>query len=145
MRLEIDLSAPTLQGDPLALAHIVRGFLFGMVAYDRYLIRTRQVPRIYDAFWDGKLQFQNEPWAGQGKEEIADALTCIRRGWGDCDDLAPWRTAELQEEGVRAGLKIYQRGKVFHVETRLPNGDAEDVSRYLGMKGRRPGAVGMNL
>lgn len=28
-------------------------------------------------------------------EGFDDPLTCIARGWGDCDDLAPWRSAEL--------------------------------------------------
>ena len=28
----------------------------------------------------------------------------LSRGWGDCDDLAPWRVAELQEAGEKATI-----------------------------------------
>lgn len=132
VRLDLD---PKVLREPRAMATVARGYLHGLVLYDRVLLRKKIVPPIYDAFMNGDIEFRSEPWAGK-YEEFADALTCIRRGWGDCDDLAPWRVAELNEQGERAGLKIYWRGRGFHVEVRRADGTVEDVARFLGMRGK---------
>ncbi len=136
MKIVVDID-PNVVRDPRVVALIARGYLSGLVAYNRYLIRRGLMPGLYDTFREGKIRFRAEPWAGRF-EEFADALTCLRRGWGDCDDLVPWRVAELQEQGIKASIKIYWRerqGKtLFHVECRLPNGAVEDVSAYLGMR-----------
>ena len=127
---------PQVFGDPLATATVARGFLLGVVLQNRALLRMKLVPPVYKAFLAGQVQFRNEPWAGK-YEEFADALTCMKRGWADCDDLVPWRVAELQEQGIKAGIKIYWRESAeritYHVETRLPDGSVEDVAAYLGM------------
>lgn len=138
MKVVLDID-PDVVKDPRVVAIIARGYLGGVVIYDRYLLRTKQVPGVYDAFYANRIRFQSEPWAGR-YEEFADALTCMKRGWADCDDLIPWRVAELQEQGIQASIKVYWRkrgGKtLFHVEARLPDGSVEDVSAYLGMKRR---------
>lgn len=59
----------------------------------------------------------------------------------NCDDLAPWRCAELRNAGEHAKIRITWREhpltgqKVFHVVVRRENGEVEDPSLKLGMLG----------
>lgn len=127
---------------------LARGFLMGVTAVNRVLIREGLVPPLYKS----GVRYAFE----RGDEEFADALTCFQRGLGDCDDLCPWRLAELLEHHdreVRAGkrspaskppgLRLYMRRRgdraMIHVQVRhsptkdFPNGRIEDPSRLLGM------------
>jgi hypothetical protein len=57
-------------------------------------------------------------------------------GYGDCEDLAAWRAAELRLAGVRAApvfLPIGRPGN-WHAVVRWPNGQLEDPSAVLGMR-----------
>lgn len=119
--------------DPEALASVARGILHGVVLNNRLLIRARLVPRLYES----GVRWRNEPWRGTF-EEFADAYTCLKRGWGDCEDMSAWIVAECHEAGeTKADFKIYGRvvnGKAaMHVQVRRGNGSIEDPSRYLGM------------
>jgi len=64
------------------------------------------------------------------------AQICCRRGWGDCEDLAAWRAADLRLRGIPARA-VVQRSKTpgvsWHAVVQLPNGRIEDPSRRLGM------------
>lgn len=146
------------------MATIARGYLRGLILQNRILIRRRLVAPMYDLFLAGKLVFRPEP-EGQGFEEFADALTCMRRGWLDCDDAVPWRCAEIIEfEHVLALPKIYWRCRdgngelidpsrwqeaettTYHAEVRRPckchrshrceNAPVEDVAALVGMARR---------
>src|SRR3954470_10386550 len=101
------------------VAAVARYFLRGVILANRMLIRAGLVPTLYTS----GVRYRPEPWPCRCKdcgstnpprvdrckrcgstrldtvEEFADALTVLGRGWGDCDDLSPWRTAELQEQG----------------------------------------------
>lgn len=85
------------------------------------------------------VRWNGEPWAGRGTEEIAPTDLVIRRGWGDCDDLIPWRVAELWMAGESdADIRVHWRPnrRVFHITThRGARGGkvVEDTSRLLGM------------
>jgi hypothetical protein len=124
--------------DPAQIATVARYFLRGVIQANRLLLRAGLVPTLYGS----GVRYRPEPW-GKGIEEFADALTVVRRGWGDCDDLSPWRVAELQEAGdEKADCKISWKTRVgadgkpfrgFHVSARHGDGRVEDVSRYLGM------------
>jgi len=88
--------------------------------------------------YDAGVRYQMEP--DNGIEEFADIPTVWSRGWGDCDDLAPWVVAWRRFHGERAGLRITWRKtrsgrKVFHVLVRRADGSLEDPSKILGMKG----------
>lgn len=129
--------APQIR-EPEALATVARYFLNGVVEANRLLIRAGLIPTLYTS----GVRYRPEPW-GQGIEEFADALTVMKRGWGDCDDLGPWRVAELREAGDAAAhvkiswkTRIGKNGKPFrgfHVTARHGDGRVEDPSRYLGM------------
>lgn len=72
-----------------------------------------------------------------GVEDFATIPAVLARGFGDCDDLAPWLCAELRESGERATIAVKWkriRGvKLFHIVVRRPNGAIEDPSKRLGM------------
>ena len=143
MRLLTNIDLSRLQ--PAEAALVFQGFIEGVIRYNRALIRAGVLPPLYKS----GVRYRPEPWRG-GIEEVADAWTVLRRGWGDCDDLSPWRTAELQEAGdAKAhtkvswkprrrpdGSPVMVRGRpvfVWHVTTRRGDGRVEDPSRYLGM------------
>lgn len=123
---------PVVLADPLAACALIRAHLLTMAATDYAILTRVNLPRVYDA----DVIWMQEPNAGL-YEEIADCLTVVRRGWGDCDDLVPWRIAELwlSGEDPKAAPKVYQRAEddLIHTEVRRGDGSVEDPARYLGM------------
>lgn len=80
--------------------------------------------------------------------EKREAFLCIpgvmMRGWGDCDDLACWRAAELREGGD-PGARVFVRpsrsgvaGR-WHAIVQRGDGSFEDPSARLGMATGRKG------
>jgi hypothetical protein len=127
---------------PEHIARCARAYLYGTCLTNMHYAQRGLIPPLYGS----GVRFQNEPWAGKGVEEFADALTVIKRGWGDCDDLCAYRVGELWAHGDKsARLRVYWRiirGRpTFHVELRravgTPQEWIEDPARYLGMRGRR--------
>lgn len=63
----------------------------------------------------------------------------LRHGFGDCEDLACWRVAELRLRGEKAYAfskrKRTPRGWLYHILVQRGDGATEDPSRLLGMKG----------
>src|SRR5688572_24684217 len=110
------------EGSGEDLAAVARGFLSGVVLNNRLLIRHGLVPRLYES----GVRWRNEPWRNEC-EEFADAVTCLERGWGDCEDLSAWLIAECHEAGeTDADFRIYGRSRTIggvvrtamHVEVR---------------------------
>lgn len=118
------------------LGWAIKPLLDATLKIDRlYLATHPRTPSIYSA---GVVYRNEDP--RQGYEDFAIIPAIIARGWGDCDDLAPWRCAELQEAGENAKIRIQWKrlpvkGKLFHIVVRRENGQIEDPSRRLGMKG----------
>ena len=134
---------------------VIRIVLEALVKVNQAFLRTHNVPSLYKA----GVRYGEEPpgdlvftAAGSGPveknfskhingqvEEFADISTIIHRGWGDCDDLAPWRCAELREAGEKAKIRIQWKttkaGKLFHIVVRRADGTVEDPSAVLGMGG----------
>ena len=58
----------------------------------------------------------------------------------NCDDLSPWRVAELREHGEPAKIRIQWKKhpetgqKLFHIVVRRADGSIEDPSLLLGMR-----------
>jgi hypothetical protein len=77
-------------------------------------------------------------WAPEpiGDEHFDHASTVIARGWGDCDDLAPWHTASLRASGedpfARAIVVPTGDGN-YHAIVRRSDGSIDDPSREAGM------------
>jgi hypothetical protein len=69
----------------------------------------------------------------------------IHHGFGDCEDLASWRSAELRVRYNIPALpdvavrKLPDGAWRAHVRTRWPDGQIEDPSAKLGMYAYKPG------
>lgn len=75
-----------------------------------------------------------------GDEHFDLAPTVLKRGWGDCDDLAPWHAATLRADGrdPAARAVVLRSGpKRWHAVVQRSDGRIDDPSRAAGM-----GAVG---
>ena len=91
-----------------------------------------------------------------GREDWPDIPKVLGLGWGDCEDLAAWRAAELRVAGVECepvikwqwidretmiaqgypAAKLPGRGVwLVHCCVRFPDGSVEDPSKILGMGG----------
>lgn len=78
------------------------------------------------------VRYQTQPG---GCERFKTVPNILAAGSGDCDQLAPWRAAELRVRyGIRAMPEVKRMGKnLWHVYVRYPDGRVEDVSAALGM------------
>lgn len=106
--------------------------LEGLVRMNQQQIRVaaregRPVPSVYRAgvHWQ---RDHGETW---------DTIQIVRqRGYGDCEDLASWRAAELRERGIPAHAVVRRSntpGVAWHAVVQWPNGQIEDPSAKLGM------------
>ncbi len=93
----------------------------------RYLRSHPRTPAIYKSGVRWKMEGVN-PCTGRPAEHFATVPEVLAQGWGDCEDLAAWRAAELRLKGcahafafaVRSGFMNHpQLGRVrlIHVLT----------------------------
>lgn len=104
-----------------------------------------EVPHIRDAIADG-VKWRPEPFKDGEHFDLAEQVT--GRGWGDCDDLAPWLAGDLRASGAdpNAITRVYQSGpNRWHVVVQTSNGEILDPSRWAGMDDykRKKGIVGV--
>lgn len=99
-----------------------------------YLRRQPQTPALYSV---RGLRFLPERQAGSGVELYQTIPEVIAQGWGDCDDLAGWRAAELicsGEPGARPDL-IRVAGPssapYWHAVVRRASGAIEDPAAIV--------------
>ena len=134
MRVLIDLDSRSLKPSR-ALAPIIQHLCSALVIANRIILKGSSIPPIYDS----GVRYRPEPrqWPF---ERFDNAQTCFARGWGDCDDLASWRCAELLNQGIRANIivswKPAEGGRLYHITVRMPDGTKEDPSARLGMNAR---------
>jgi hypothetical protein len=78
------------------------------------------------------VRYQTQP---HGCERFLTVPAVLAAGNGDCDQLAPWRAAELRvRHGIKALPEVRRMSKnLWHVFVRRPDGTAEDISAHLGM------------
>jgi hypothetical protein len=105
----------------------------------RWILAQRAAGKPIPLLYESGVRYQAEPWRGQ--EEFADIPTVYARKWGDCDDLAPWRVAELRavyrepaKLRVSWAVNAAAKQRLFHITVRRADGSIEDPSRVLGMK-----------
>lgn len=121
----------------------IKPILEALVTADQLYIRTHHVPPIYQS----GIRYMEEPVnvakvSGETYriEEFAAIPAVIERGWGDCDDVSPWRVAELREHGEPAKIRIQWKKnaesgqKLYHIVVRRADGRIEDPSLLLGMR-----------
>lgn len=98
-----------------------------------YYLRSRRhtkfIPYLYES---GVIYSRTHVW---------DTIPALyMRGYGDCKSLTCARVAELLTYGERLVKPVFRfdprpRGTMFHILVMYPNGDWEDPSRLLGMRG----------
>lgn len=97
------------------------------------LIRSGVVPPAAGQIKTGRVVWRPEP---PGDEHFDLPQTVLARGWGDCDDLAPWHAASLRASGADPGARAIVKksgDKRWHAVTQRSDGSIEDASAHAGM------------
>lgn len=108
------------------------------LANEQAIIRG-EVPPLTDAISKG-VKWKPEPFADGEHFDLSHVVAA--RGWGDCDDLAPWLAGELRATGEDPGARsrVYKSGPDrWHVVTETSDGEILDPSKWAGM-GKRSGS-----
>jgi hypothetical protein len=138
--LQTFLDKQDLDRSRLALVELMEGLVRANCVWLEYYPST---PLLYDSHVVYKAEVGTEDWQ--------DIPTTLQRGWGDCEDLACWRCAELRvTEGIHATHFIVWRDKksgaaIYHALVKHPDGTIEDPSRARGMHqavGNQPVYIG---
>lgn len=106
------------------------------------LLKAGLVPLAKEAIARG-VKWKPEP---PGDEHFDLATTVIGRGWGDCDDLAPYEAASLRVTGVDPGARaVVKRSgpKRWHAVVVTSDGQIRDPSKWAGMGRRGAGVNGV--
>jgi hypothetical protein len=106
------------------------------------LIKSGEVPPFRKAV--NAVRWKPEP---PGDEHFDHAKVVLGRGWGDCDDLAPWHAASLRATGEDRGAKAFVKKSGptrWHAVVQRSDGSVDDPSREAGM-GRTNGVLGASL
>lgn len=91
----------------------------------------------FPSLYKSGVRYQREP-----EEVWKHAVDTLADGWGDCEDLAAWRAAELRVSGEdpKAAVITYKsRPRTWHAVVLRGDRRIEDPSRRLGMHARGPG------
>lgn len=122
----------------------IRAWLRALVALNVELLklaRARRAP--LPALYRSGVVYRPEPRASSTaiaantSEDFAPCVVALARGWGDCDDLAAWRCAELNASGIAADVDVIETrastptARRWHIVVTLPDGSIEDPSRVL--------------
>ncbi len=103
-----------------------------------WLQRNPRAPLIYDSGVVWKRDVCLAPNVAGACERFVAIPLVIAEGFGDCDDLAPWRAAELRVRFGQPRARAYpirSPGIGWHILVRRNDGTKEDPSKLLGMKG----------
>lgn len=107
--------------------HDLEAALAALVALNVTRIERFSLPPLYES---GVRYRRERP------DEWSTAEVVAQRGWGDCEDLAAWRAAELRLQGIAARATAYRaKGRMWHAVVLYPDGTIEDPSKALGMRG----------
>lgn len=133
IRINLGPKGPRWNKQSRLLAHAVRGILEQVAAINHYYLMMHQAPPLYES----GVRYREEPPGTT--EEFATIPVILARGHGDCDDLAPYRVAELRMLGEHAQIRLqWKKSRVtgkrmYHVVVRRADGRIEDPSKLLGM------------
>lgn len=119
-------------------APILNAALEGVTRLDEKLVRSGAVPTFARARKERGIRWKPEP---PGGEHFDHAALVLDRGWGDCDDLAPWHAASLRATGKdpKAHAIVRKSGpRRWHCVVKRSDGSIEDPSLAAGMP--KPGA-----
>lgn len=118
-------------------APILNASLEAVTRLNQAMLKERSIPTFRRAV--NQVRWRPEP---PGDEHFDHAKTVLSRGWGDCDDLAPWHASSLRHTGEDPGARaIVKRSgpKRWHAVVQRSDGSIDDPSREAGM--RAPSSV----
>jgi hypothetical protein len=97
------------------------------------------VPALYESGVRYRREEAKSCWhpISGGCEDWLSAWEVLRQGFGDCEDLAAWRSADLIAAGERARAVPRRTREGWHIVVRRGDGSIEDPSRILGMGASR--------
>lgn len=130
MRIRLSLPDSHLSPDALNAA------LEAVTRTNESLLESGQIPTAAEGIARG-VRWKPEP---PGDEHFDLAPTVLGRGWGDCDDLAPWHAASLRASGKDPGARavVVRSGpKRWHAIVQRSDGSIDDPSKAAGMGARR--------
>lgn len=128
--------------EPHVTAPVLDASLEAVTRLNEALLEQGQAP-VFDPDSPG-VRWKPEP---PGQEHFDHAAIVHGRGWGDCDDLAPWHAASLRVTGEDPGARAVVRKsgpQRWHAVVRRSDGSIDDPSLDAGMPGpgRRVGVHG---
>jgi len=107
------------------------------------MLEAGQIPTFREAVAAGKVKWKPEP---PGEERFDHAGIVLGRGWGDCDDLAPWHAASLRASGEDPDAMAFVRRSgptTWHALVKRGDGTVQDPSKAAGMGGATGVVVGV--
>lgn len=131
--------------DPHVTPALLNAALEATTKANESLLETGAAPLATETIRKGLVKWKPENF--RDGEHFDLASTVARRGWGDCDDLAPWLAAELRMRGIDPGARaVVKRSgpKRWHAVVHTADGDELDPSIAAGMlewKKKNPGAL----
>lgn len=135
--MRIRLSVPEAHVGP----DVLDSALEAVTRTNESLLRAGVVPHADEAIAAG-VKWRPEP---PGDEHFDPATTVLARGWGDCDDLAPYKAASLRVTGEDPGAfarVIPAPGATgpgqYHAVVERSDGTHDDPSADAGMYDYRP-------
>jgi len=136
--MRINVAVP----EPYVEAPVLDAALEGVTRLNERLIESGDVPTFAEAV--NRVRWKPEP---PGAEHFDHAAVVLGRGWGDCDDLAPWHAASLRVTGEdpEAEAVVKRSGpNRWHAIVRRSDGSIDDPSLAAGMPGpgQRAGVAG---
>lgn len=114
------------------------------LANEQAVIRG-EVPHVEDAIRKG-IKWKPEPFLDGEHFDLSHVVAA--RGWGDCDDLAPWLTGSLRASGEDPGARsrVYKTGRDrWHVVTETSDGQILDPSKWAGMGRKKSSAAASGI
>jgi len=114
---------------------ILDASLEAVTRLDEALVEAREVPPMDQVM--NRIRWKPEP---PGDEHFDHAKKILKRGHGDCDDMAPYWAATLRATGKDPGAKAVVRRsgpKMWHAIVQRSNGKIDDPSKWTGMPTRK--------
>lgn len=113
-------------------ADVLNASLEAVTRLNESLLKNNEIPPFETQLKRG-LKWKPEP---PGDEHFDHGLTTAKRGWGDCDDLAPLHAGSLRHSGEDPGATaiVKKTGpKLWHAVVRRSDGTIDDPSKRAGM------------
>jgi hypothetical protein len=134
--VRINVAVPEAHVD----APVLDAALESVTRLNESMMASGVLPSFQQALHRG-IKWRPEP---PGAEHFDHGATVLQRGWGDCDDLAPYEAASIRHAGEDPGARaIVQRSgpKSWHAVVQMSDGSIRDPSKRAGMRAGVPHGV----